>query len=162
MTSKGEAGKTPDPAIHWEPWPDQHLEVLRQLVAEGLTSGQVAKHPDLEGRYTRAAIMGKSRRLGLHWKREGHGGRKPPPPPPPPRTRPKYERIKLEDVPPPPEAVEQLAPIFRLKHNDCRFILRGQGLDAVYCGDATTSETSSWCSRHRAIVFIRDSGRRVA
>jgi hypothetical protein len=162
MTSKRDAGKTPAPVAHWEPWPPHHLEALKRLVeVEGLTSGQVAKNPALEGRYTRAAIMGKSRRLGLKWKLEGHGGRpKPePPPPPPPEPARKWDRRRVEDDP----AImpEEIAQIFRLKAGQCRYPVSGEGLDIVYCAEPVVHETSSWCALHRVVCYVpqRSHGR---
>jgi hypothetical protein len=162
MTAKPAAGKSAASVVPQEPWPPHHLAALRRLVeVEGLTSGQVAKHPDLENRYSRAAIMGRSRRLGLKWAREGFGGRPKPPPPPPPPPEPvqKWDRRRVEDDP----AImpEEIAQIFRLRAGQCRYPVSGEGLDIVYCAEPVVHDASSWCALHRTVCYVppRSHGR---
>jgi hypothetical protein len=39
-----------------------------------------------------------------------------------------------------------------LQDGDCRYILRGEGINAVYCA-ARAEKHSAWCGPHRQIVF---------
>lgn len=54
-------------ADHPDAWPDDHIDTLKKLFAEGRSFGQIAK--ELNGLhrtvYSRSAVLGKARRLGL-------------------------------------------------------------------------------------------------
>ncbi len=52
-----------------------------------------------------------------------------------------------------------------VRARQCRFIVSDAAADEVICCGAPTSETSSWCSWHRQVVFVprrQDRERRQA
>lgn len=49
-------------------------------------------------------------------------------------------------------------PLLQARDGQCRFILRQN--PAICCG-APTSEASSWCDCHRAIVYQADAPRKI-
>lgn len=134
-------------------WPAEHLAALRQHVAAGLSSPDIADLPMFKRRYSRGAIIGMAQRLGLRWKNSRQPAAPEPPPPPAPN---KYRKVRLEDVrgPGPLSDVNNSAPIFALRLGDCRYITAGGGLEAVYCCQPTVG-TGSWCAHHTTLVFGR-------
>lgn len=110
-------------------WSDEATSQLRALVAQGLTSRDIAK---ALGGITRNAVIGKMNRLGLS--------------PVTPLPAPAKEE--------PLEGNQTY--LMGLKNFMCRFPMGGDGPKIRFCGDPT--KTGSWCPEHRKIVFYPKSG----
>jgi len=122
-------------------WSDEATSQLRALVAQGLTSRDIAK---ALGGITRNAVIGKMNRLGLS-----------------PVTG-KMNRLGLSPVTPLPAPAKEeplegnQTYLMGLKNFMCRFPMGGDGPKVRFCGDPT--KTGSWCPEHRKIVFYPKSG----
>lgn len=108
------------------------------MVEGGHTFREVAKALGC----SRNAAIAKANRLDIHG--------------PPDRNRPKpvrcraVRRPKLAEPAAPPEP--KRTPLVELRRKDCRYVVAGEGRDAVYCG-ARAKEGSSWCPFHHDRVF---------
>jgi len=155
MTPDASPGKPSQTASHSNSWPPAYLAALRQHVAAGLSSPDIADLPMFKGRYSRGAVIGMAQRLGLRWKNSRQKPATPEPPPPPPAPN-KYRKVRFEDVrgPGPLSDVNNSAPIFALRLGDCRYITAGEGLEATYCRQPVVG-TGSWCAHHTTLVFGR-------
>ena len=58
--------------------------------------------------------------------------------------------MKLVTISEPAES--DRTPLLEVRNRQCRFIVSESLHDAICCG-APTSETSSWCSWHRQLVY---------
>ena len=110
-------------------WSDEATSQLRALVAQGLTSRDIAK---ALGGITRNAVIGKMNRLGLS--------------PVTPLPAPAKEE--------PLEGNQTY--LMGLKNFMCRFPVSGSGDRTLFCGDPT--EKGSWCPDHRKRVFVPKTG----
>ena len=122
-------------------WSDEATSQLRALVAQGLTSRDIAK---ALGGITRNAVIGKMNRLGLS-----------------PVTG-KMNRLGLSPVTPLPAPAKEeplegnQTYLMGLKNFMCRFPVSGSGDRTLFCGDPT--EKGSCCPDHRKRVFVPKTG----
>lgn len=118
-------------------WTEAEENVVRQMHDGGYSSTLIARQ--LDGRFTRNAVIGKVRRMGLAAKRpkgqppkfaakQVHKRHKPAPPINPPLTTPK--------------------PLLSLGRGECRY-----PIDHLYC--AAPNCKGSYCDYHAGIVYIR-------
>jgi len=134
-------------------WTEERVAKLKELFAENLTFGEIAKEI---GGFSRNAVIGKAGRLGL--KR----GKQPPPqyaPRPRPRPRSRQtpfrasrvsilqtERIALE-----PEHVENPTSFFDLEPHHCRWPISGSGMSTLFCG--TDKVGVAYCLHHCRLAY---------
>jgi len=145
--------------FHDSPWRDEaKVEQLKTLVAEKLSSGQIAKQLAI----TRSAVIGKAHRLGLsldshHKNRRDNPTRK--------HSYPEFRKKQgdnggRERRPKAPLAqrTEVSAPlglsIYHIKGGRCLFEITGGDDPAHYkfCG-LKTETGRSWCPYHCTVVF---------
>ncbi len=140
-------------------WPDERFEQLKQLVAQELTSYQIA---DILG-MTRGAVTGKAARSGIQFRggangqhevRKGDPGLEP-------KRKPKKRVRKVQDHEPRPKV--DLTPaevgtpcgVFQVRYGHCRWPmweLHTPFEDKKFCGQQKL-KGSSYCAEHAALVF---------
>lgn len=147
-------------------WTPERCELLPRLLAEGLSSSQIAVR--LGGGLSRNAVLGKVHRLGLagsysearrsaenqHLARQARGT-------PPVPSRPELAPPTRSPAPSPAEALPPhavtLADLRNLEGScrHCRFILgEVRGPDGTaYCGRETTEPKAPYCAEHAARCY---------
>lgn len=144
-----------------EPWTADQVALLTELWLSGLTSSQVGKR--LTPTRSRNAVIGKVHRLGLSMPPERAAAlaaariaretaetekRK---------ARARAAAARDAAAPNPPKVIAQTPvvvdlstckAILDLRPGDCRWIVAGQGADALYC--ACTMARGSYCEVHAA------------
>lgn len=131
-------------------WSDERIARLKELAAEGWSTGQIAK----EMNATRSAVSGKAMRLGVKFKGAGanqyrdHAGRRRPVvltnPNGPAASRP---RPKPPAPPPEHAAVHD---VVDLKFHHCRWPIGDPAEEGFgFCG-APRDENSVYCPGHKA------------
>lgn len=155
-------------------WPEEWVKMMKTLWAEGQSAAEIAKAISASGtggsHVSRTAVTGKLYRLGLT--KSDKGVR------PAPKVAPEPSRvpaIKAEGqtkltmrvfggngrtierspslplpliLPTGPKRTN--TDLLSLRAFQCRYVVRGHGADAVFCGEKTTTEASSWCPEHHA------------
>lgn len=129
-------------------WPEEQVARLKELIAERLTSGQIAKVLQT----TRNAVIGKIHRLGLilisdeaRKVRRPSAARKAPT---------KFvvtngQEIPMEPSKPKPAEPMRKLSLFELEESSCRFPLedRGEYDIRLFCG-REVAKSSSYCAQH--------------
>lgn len=147
-------------------WSTDRVTKLLYLWEQGLSGAEIAKAFD--GLFTRNAIIGKLNRLGKRretpvrpmlatkpvetrpfpykapsvkptssgWKR-----------PPAPKAAPK-------PLPPQPPVDPRSITMEELTAKDCKWIVSGEGADALFCG-ARKDPERSYCGHHHAVAYYR-------
>ena len=113
------------------PWTDEATELLRALVSEGFSAGQIAK--EIPGT-TRSGVVGKVHRMGLVL-RGARGAREPR------ETRRRTIRKHL------PADSSLALPLLELKAHHCRFPLDS----GCFCGATRWNLRTSYCEYHARI-----------
>lgn len=107
-----------------------HDQTLRRLVAEGLTSGQVARELGV----SRNTVVGRARRLGLSWALPGRGG-------PARTTGPRVPELPPTILPPPSRCV--------YPHGDPR------EPDFRWWGEEVVEFGHPYCAEHHLLCYQR-------
>lgn len=116
-------------------WPENIVDDLRALAADGLSASQAATH--FNG-MTRNAAVGLAFRKGFHF----HGKR---------AIQPRKVATRASAPSPPRDGQLILS---ELQHDSCRFIEREvHDPNHRYCGQQTGLD-ESWCPHHMTIVYI--------
>lgn len=147
------------------PWPDEKVEMLKRLVAEGMSYSAIGRAIGV----SRNAAIGKAHRIGIRTVEASAPGRKAAKPAPARRlsrkeaaeVRGMEARIasKTEARPPkePPPAPDQIAanpiPWTQRKVGFCAAPVGGEGADTLYCGNKCEPD-KTYCPGHSARFFV--------
>lgn len=132
-------------------WPENIVDDLKALAADGLSASQAAAH--FNG-MTRNAAVGLAFRKGFHFLNRGGGAHKSKKSRPHVRSTPFIEppQYEVSATPLSPPRDGQLT-IDELQYNSCRFIEReAYDPNHRYCGQQTGLD-ESWCPHHMTIVY---------
>jgi GcrA cell cycle regulator len=142
-------------------WSEARIRVVKRLWAEGASSGEIAE--ELGEGFTRGAVLGKIRRLGLSRKESA------PEPIVLVSTKPATVEAGLPDHPkqqpavapqsvflpsPQPSSVARGLRIWDLRDHHCRWPLGADCPPKLFCG-APAILGSSWCAEHRRLAYPR-------
>lgn len=130
-------------------WTDAKTELLRQRHVEGISYGLIAG----ELGFTRSATIGKAMRLGLAKRVQSQNATI--------RTKPhrRYRasaaaaesaQVVLTSACEPIGFWQLDDTLSEMQH--CRYIVSGEGLQALYCG-AQPAREDSWCPYHQRMVY---------
>jgi GcrA cell cycle regulator len=126
-----------------DPWPQERVERLKALNAEGLSAGRIAQEL---GVVTRNAVIGKLKRMKIALasaRSEARRQRATSPRPRPPAPRPEQVSITCDE--PPSLAI----PIAETREGQCRWIASEPTAECTCCGHKTR-RGSSYCEFHHA------------
>jgi GcrA cell cycle regulator len=154
-------------------WSPSKVERLKALAAEGKSGRQIAQ--DLGPGFTRNAVIGKCKRMGLQLKGKAPTFSQTNQPRRPPRLfGPKaLQRVTFKPLPEPPPEPAFVHPkkqgkasgvsFLKTQFWNCRYIIGGKPFKRICCGMRVVTGTS-WCMNHYAIVCspVSPSQRRSA
>jgi GcrA cell cycle regulator len=140
-------------------WTNDKIAQLKHLFDQGVSVSNIASQLAL----TRNAVLGKIHRLGLSKKRDkqrlkgGRAGKLV-------RDR-KRAQAQLTFGPsnplPPPHPADldiphsQRRQLLELNWNECRYPIGDPGVDLFFCGAPKSETDRSYCTHHRAIVWVK-------
>jgi GcrA cell cycle regulator len=142
-----------------QPWPEERIETLKKLWADGLSAGQISER---FGDVSRSAVIGKVHRLNLPGravadrKPKSYKPRQAPPPQPRPTPKPRILSVKpatpvIRFVPEPP--VDGRVTLMHLSDQTCKWPIGDVGApDFCFCG-AGPHPDSPYCEYHARIAY---------
>lgn len=146
-------------------WPEERMERLTAMWAEGLSCGEIAKALGV----TRNAVIGKRHRMKLPKRQEAshrvnHMSYRPkrePKPPKEPKAPKQPRRGQAEKHRPPlfaaaPVDATHAKPWLERAFGECAYIIAGEGADSIACcGPAVDAVLRPYCIGHSAVMFVR-------
>ena len=132
-------------------WTGENVAALRQGWAEGLTGGEIAKQRLPAGMFTRQAVIGKARRLGL-------ARRAPVAPPIPNRGRRhggiRKFKVKKGGAMLKPEPIAPLnIPFLETRPGQCKAITDATRWNQRCCGHPIAADGDVYCPAHKALHY---------
>lgn len=145
-------------------WPSEHSDALRELFAKAMSLSEIAREINARygTNYTRNAVLGRGKRMGMAQRPCGGGSSVPPRMSAPAAQRAARQRA-LDGLMPSKAAFERAEPVtlrcvgiqprlvslLELKPGECRYPYGGEkdGEPIAFCGQAA-HEASSYCRAH--------------
>ncbi len=119
-------------------WTEERVEILRELLAAGYSSRQIA---DRLGGTTRNAVIGKANRMGLSKPTKSSMTR---------QRRQEEDVVVVEEV---FDAPEGGVSILTLTHSTCRWPIGHPGDENFYFCGARTKQGQPYCERHGRMAY---------